>query len=455
MPGPLSRAALAAALLLAPTMPAVADQDFLRAFQADLYSGQIAKAEALSTARLATASDDAQAQFGLGTAQFLGAVEHLVQGLHHYGLRSTYERWGLGLLPILRLPVPDNPNPEPITYEALRDVLARFVDDLATADRTLAGVRGEVSLPLNIGGIRLDLNEDGTVTGQERLADIVLKITGLRTMPMGLDMMDVGFDSADVLWLRAYCNLLMAIADFPLGYDFHEAYDATFRGIFPNGNFPSSKIADNQEAIIAKLRELGTVKSFSYSSDSQKYSDWLQTEDGKRFQQAQDLQWKLDSGGVLDLLAFIHLTHWPVADGDRLMDVLGHLEKMVALSRASWNSILAETDDNREWIPNPKQQGVLPGMRITPETVSGWMSLLDELDGILGGRILLPHPRFIEGINVRRMLLDPDVFDPVLMLQGSGVERYLEAGPVPDPAVWIRLMQLSQGNFLAYFLWIN
>ena len=74
----------------------------------------------------------------------------------------------------------------------------------------------------------------------------------------------------------------MAIADFPLGYDFHEAYDATFRGIFPNGNFPSSKIADNQEAIIAKLRELGTVKSFPYSWGSQKYSDWLQTEDGKR-----------------------------------------------------------------------------------------------------------------------------------------------------------------------------
>lgn len=452
---PLPTAALTAALLLAPSAPAVADQNFLQAFQADLYSGQIANAAALSTARLATVPDDPQAQFALGSAQFLQAVEHLVQGFHRYGLRTTYERWGLGLLPFLRLPVPDNPNPEPITYEALRDLLARFVDDLATADRTLAGVRGEASLPLNLGGIRLDFDGDGTAGAQERLADIVLKVTGMRSMPMSLDMMDVGFDNGDVLWLRAYCNLLMAIADFPLGYDFHETYDVTFRGIFPKGKFSSSKLAENEAAIVKQLQDIGPVKPFTAPWDPQKYSDWLKTDEGKRFKAAQDLQWKLDWGGVSDLIAFIHLMHWPVADEGRLMDVLGHVEKMVALSRASWNSILAETDDNREWIPNPKQQGVLPGMRVTADTVSGWMRLLDELDGILGGRILLPHPRFIQGINVRRMLLEPDVFDPVLMLQGSGIERYLEDGPLTDPDVWGRLMQLSQGNFLGYFLWIN
>ena len=37
----------------------------------------------------------------------------------------------------------------------------------------------------------------------------------------------------------------------------------------------------------------------------------------------------------------------------------------------------------------------------------------------------------------------------------AGLEAVLEDGPLTDPDVWGRLMQLSQGNFLGYFLWIN
>src|SRR5690606_27091585 len=115
----------------------------------------------------------------------------------------------------------------------------------------------------------------------------------------------------------------------------------------------------------------------------------------------------------------IHLLNVPVADAGRLADVVARLEAMTRLSRASWRSILAETDDaglppprealqlseaeaaiqGQEWIPNPRQHGALPGMRVTPTLVTGWMDLLDQFDGILAGRILIPHPRFMEGIN--------------------------------------------------------
>lgn len=457
MSGMLRRLALAVAVVLTTAAPALADEDFLKTFQSDVYAGQTLAAEAAARARLATAPNDMQARFGLGTAQFLEAVEHLVQRLHHYGLRSAYRSgsfaMGVGMLPILRLPVPDNPNPEPITYEALRGVLADFVDDLGIAETSLGQVHGDVKLPLSLGQIRVDFDSDGQATEAEKLTGIIATVAALRQEPSNFDWLDVSFDGSDVLWLRAYCNLLMAIADLPLGYDFHEAYDTTFRGVFPSGVFPPSKVADNDRLIEEQWAKLhGQFPQ----GDPKALADWLKTDEGKLvWEQWRDLESKRSAAGLLDLLAFIHQMRWPVVEADRLKDMLGHLEQMVALSRASWTGILAETDDDHEWIPNPNQHGVLPGMRITPDLVSGWMGLLDQLDGIFAGKILLPHPRFTQGINLRRMLLEPGVFDPVMMAQGSGVAAYLEDGPMTDPRVWARLMQLVQGNFLGYFLWIN
>lgn len=458
--GTLRKLALAIAIVLSTPPAALADQDFLTSFQHDLYTGQIGAAQEASRARLAAAPEDMQARFGLGSAQFLGAVEHLVQRLHHYGLRSTYQSgsfvMGMGMLPILRLPVPDNPNPEPMTYEALRGVLAGFVDDLGTAEATLAQVQGEVKLPLNLGHIRLDFDADGQATEAEEITGIIATVTGMRQQPADFDWLDVGFDGSDALWLRAYCNLLMAIADLPLGYDFHETFNTTFRGIFPSGVFPPSKVADNDRLIEERMADLRGPPTPDPKADPKAFSDWLKTDEGKRvWEQLRDLESKRAAGGIVDLLAFIHQMHWPVADAGRLKDLLGHLQQMVALSRASWTSILAETDDDREWIPNPAQHGVLPAMHVTPDLVSGWMGLLDQLDGILAGKILLPHPRLMQGVNLRRMLLEPGVFDPILMIQGTGVEPYLEDGPTTDPQVWGRLMQLVRGNFLGYFLWIN
>ena len=43
-----------------------------------------------------------------------------------------------------------------------------------------------------------------------------------------------------------------------------------------------------------------------------------------------------------------------------MKSALAHLEAMIALSRESWKFILAEPDDDHEWVPNPKQHSVLP-----------------------------------------------------------------------------------------------
>ena len=66
---------------------------------------------------------------------------------------------------------------------------------------------------------------------------------------------------------------------------------------------------------------------------------------------------------------------------------------MIALSREAWKSYLAETDDDHEWIPNPKQNTVMPGGKVTGEMVKGWLEFLDEAEAILAGKKLVPFWR--------------------------------------------------------------
>ena len=94
-----------------------------------------------------------------------------------------------------------------------------------------------------------------------------------------------------------------------------------------------------------------------------------------------------------------------------MRSVLAHLEAIPPLSRENWTRIRAETDNGKEWLPNPHQTGFLPGVTVTQEQIDGWMLLLDEFGALLQGQKLLPHWRFDKGINLRRMFLEPTTFD--------------------------------------------
>ena len=72
----------------------------------------------------------------------------------------------------------------------------------------------------------------------------------------------------------------------------------------------------------------------------------------------------LDAGFFGDVASFVHLLHVPVKEPARMGSALKHLEAMVALSRESWKLYLAETDDDHEWIPNPKQNQSCPVVRL-------------------------------------------------------------------------------------------
>ena len=112
--------------------------------------------------------------------------------------------------------------------------------------------------------------------------------------------------------------------------------------------------------------------------------------------------------------------------------------------------------NEREWLPAPGQTGMLGGGIDIDETVlQGWNAFLDEFGAILKGEKLVAHWRFRQGINLRRMFLEPRTFDAVLLAQGSAAVPYLEDGPLSDSQSWERILQLFGGNFFTYFIWIN
>ena len=101
----------------------------------------------------------------------------------------------------------------------MRGVLGALVDDLERPRPRSAGVKSTtLDLPLNIGLIRLDLDGDGKRSEQESLGSILAALGGSEMSDAGAAApLLVDFDASDVPWLRAYCHLLMALAEFPLG----------------------------------------------------------------------------------------------------------------------------------------------------------------------------------------------------------------------------------------------
>ena len=53
------------------------------------------------------------------------------------------------------------------------------------------------------------------------------------------------------------------------------------------------------------------------------------------------------------------------------------------------------------------------------------------------------------------MFEDMKHFDLVLLVAGPDAVAWLEDGPVSDMATWNRMMDVFQGNFLGYAMFLN
>jgi hypothetical protein len=118
---------------------------------------------------------------------------------------------------------------------------------------------------------------------------------------------------------------------------------------------------------------------------------------------------------------------------------------------------MAETDDDHEWVPNPRQHSMMPGGAVTEEMVNGWTAFLDEAQSILQGKKLIPFWRKAEerGLNLRRVFTEPRTFDLVLWAQGTAASPYLENGEKTTAETWNRFQRVFRGEFIGFALWFN
>ena len=353
-------------------------------------------------------------RYALGIVRFLRAGETLGQAWHHDGLFANRLTRSL---PFFRLPV--GPASEaaaaPVAYDDVRGAFVRFLADLKDADDTFATLPDDPGkVALRPGLIRIDYVGDGKPADTETVWKTYERITP----GGGIEEKDaqeflIRFDAGDVPWFRGYCHLLSALVETILAYDEAALFDHTAHLFFSKPKTPFPFLLQGSG---------GNAMNF-------------------------------DVAPISDLLVFIHLMHFPVREPARLAAALDHLAQVPKFSRESWRRILAETDDDHEWIPNPRQKGALPNPGVTQERVDAWLRMLDEADAILAGTKLVPFWRegsSKAGLNVRRVFTEPMAFDLFLWIQGTAAVPYLENGPLTDPKAWRGWRDAFSGEALGF-----
>ncbi len=237
-------------------------------------------------------------------------LERLGQNLYRYGLRD--QAFLSQFVPIVRLPFSGNPCPETLTYEKSRAVVQAWIADFEKAEATLVPIADPaVALPVELNLVRLDLAGDGT-----KMMSVVEIVTRLMNRQQGQHAMLVRFDRADVAWLRGYCHLLEALGEILLAHDGRELFEHTGQVFFTR---------------------VETPYKFLLAKPSGENEFWA---------------------SIPDMIAVIHLLRLPVIEPARMQAALGHLQQMLAMSREMWKFVLAETDDDHEWIRIPSKKAL-------------------------------------------------------------------------------------------------
>ncbi|TPL84442.1 hypothetical protein FJ941_09385 [Mesorhizobium sp. B2-3-13] len=379
-----------------------------------------ARDAALSTLEAAAPKDPASA-YAAGAGEFFTALELLASGLHRHGFESPQSF----MLPLMQLPVPPNPKPEPLTYEEFRAILVAFRDRLGKSAATLGSVPADadIGMVIDLTHVGIDLNEDGTIAPDESMAAIMAALSHGGMAPDGAaPALTFRFDRADGYWLQGYAEFLMAQADFWLAHDFRGTFDGSFHMLFPRAKLPL------QDILVPPPSEMG---SSIFSSE-----------------------WR-----IADFISMVHMINWPVIEPERRKAARQELLEMIRLSREDWKAIRAETDNDREWLPGPQQKGENPltGLEVGEEQVQAWLATLTMAEDLLEGRALLPHFRITgKGINMKRFFDEPKPFDLVLSITGPGIAPYLETGKILTSEDFDQIQrQFGGGGFLTFALWFN
>lgn len=341
----------------------------------------------------------------LAATHFLGGIEAAFQARHRIGATDP-----LVPLPLLGASLPPNPDPDPMRA----DVVTAMMRDLSGAmQRTRDALpQAPATLVLDLRDLWLDVDGDGARGAGEDLI-------ALASLPAPAGGAQIRFDAADVHWLRAYTHLIEGVATLILAFD------------------PEPALA-GRIALDAALAE-----QFSQPPGQMARAPNFDNE-ARAF------------GPALDRIAVVLQTLRQQPDPALTRAAGDHLRAMVAANRLFWAEVATETDDDREWIPNDTQQAAL-GFELPPGTGPLWLSILEEVDQALEGRMLIPHWRMApgHGIDLAMWLEEPRPVEVVDWLQGSAALPYARPGLTVGRDNWDRFIDSFRGRAGLYMLLLN
>lgn len=383
---------------------------------------------------------DAGWVFARAAVETLVAVEELGRGFYEIGLAPRTTEFAP---PFFRMPVPTNPAPRAATAADVRRLLDQFHGRMAAVDARLATIEGrefQTILPLGAAGFDFVGRNDPAerVNFGPFFAAISRQPEAVSTSARSEEVFTVAFDHTDALWLRAYTNLLRGIVDVFLAHDGGELFEASAQLFFVN---PDTALMRARAAHRPPREDPAPA-----------------SEEGATSGEAEGSATEDDSYDELaDLIALAHRLDLPIAHPERLARAREEFLEMIRLSRATLDSAAAEVDDEREWLPAPRQASAI-GVGLSADQVTNWRAVLAVLENLLNGDLLLAHWRFPKpdtGVNVRRLLAESRRTDLIGYVHGYAAAPYLEQGTVINEAMWLGIIRIFGGNFLGYALWLN
>ncbi|HVG47536.1 MAG TPA: hypothetical protein VM899_05295 [Rubellimicrobium sp.] len=351
-------------------------------------------------------------RFALGGVRFLAGVERALQLRYRVGLSD-----GLAVasgLPILRLPIGENPAPEPFEPQMIDALFQGVEADMAGALDALSGIADsdEVGVEIDTADLWFDIDGNGVRAPGEGVMEIAAwALSG--GFGMDVPSTTIRFDTADAAWLSAYAHLLSGISE----------------GILALG--PSDAIARVTEAR-AQFETLGLPPpSYDYLFGG-------------------------DMGETADLVAMFVMAVEGQPDPVRTRAARDHLLATVQDNRRFWTLVPREGDNDREWIPNKNQQSAT-GLPFPPDTGARWLAVLSDAEGVLKGDLLVPFWRVGPGagLDLHAALENPPELDLAGMIQGATFAPYLKAGRVADSRNLQLFDALLRGDSALYVAMLN
>ncbi len=394
------RAALLALCLLA--TPALADRS---ALSTELGASGLKATEARLAALASPTPED---RFALAGIRFLSGVEGALQLRWQTGVRADWSE-----LPVLRLPIPENPAARPFEPRDFTTLVTDLEARMAGSRSALADLGDQpFALQIALSDLWFDINMNGARDEGEDVASVAgLTLGGAGRITVA-DNPVITFDSADAAWLSAYTHFLSGVTNLALAYIPEPAIQ---------------RVQDSSAAI---------------------YALWGDTPPTN----ALDMMF----GRQADRAAMVLHALAQTPDPALTRKAHGHLLAMITENRRFWSLVDAETDSTGEWVPNDRQISAL-GIVMPPGTGERWQAVLADAEKLLTGDLLIPHWRFgaEAGINLRKLFENPVPLDLVTVIQGEGLLPFAEKGPRASPFAWNEFTRLVEGDAMLFALFLN